>query len=87
LDIAERFGNNLARLRQDAGLTQEELANQASVHRTQVGLLEAGKRLPRIDTLIKLAGALGVNSEQLLRGIAWSPPATTAGRFKITARD
>lgn len=84
MDIAERFGNNLARLRKDAGLTQEELSNRASVHRTQVGLLEAGKRLPRIDTLIKLAGALEVDSAQLLKGMVWRPPTTKTGNFEIT---
>jgi len=60
VNVAERFGKNLARYREASGLTQEELAVRASVHRTQVGLLESGQRQPRIETLVKLAGALSI---------------------------
>ncbi|HWB68967.1 MAG TPA: helix-turn-helix transcriptional regulator [Solirubrobacterales bacterium] len=84
MNVAERFGENLARLRREAGLTQEELAARAAVHRTQVGLLETGQRQPRIDTLVKLAGALSVDSCALLEGIVWVPPATDTGRFEVS---
>jgi transcriptional regulator with XRE-family HTH domain len=83
VNVAERFGKNLARHRRASGLTQEELALRASVHRTQVGLLEAGQRQPRIETLVKLAGALSVDSCTLLEGIAWVPPATDTGHFEL----
>lgn len=36
--------------------------------RTEIGLLERGSRTPRVDTLIKLATALSVTTEQLLAG-------------------
>ena len=68
-------------------MTQEELAVRAAVHRTQIGLLEAGKRQPRIDTLAKLAGALAVESCTLLEGIVWVPPASDTGRFEISEGD
>jgi transcriptional regulator with XRE-family HTH domain len=71
--VAERFGENLARLRERAGVTQEEVAWRASLHRTEIGLLERGGRIPRIDTLAKLAGALGVLPAALLDGIVWQP--------------
>jgi transcriptional regulator with XRE-family HTH domain len=87
LNVAERFGQNLARLRQASGLTQEELAMRASIHRTQVGLLETGQRQPRIDTLVKLAGALSVDCCVLLEGIVWVPPATNTGRFEFSELD
>lgn len=73
MDIAARFGRNLLGCRKRAGISQEELGVRASLHRTQVGLLERGGRLPRIDTLAKLAGALGVPASELLDGIAWRP--------------
>ena len=41
-----RFGENLERCRERAGLTQAELGYQASLHRTEISLLERGKRLP-----------------------------------------
>lgn len=83
--IAVHFGHNLSGTRRHIGLSQEALAFRASVHRTEVGLLERGERLPRIDTAIKLAAALGVEVGILLEGIGWTPGATTLGRFQMAA--
>jgi transcriptional regulator with XRE-family HTH domain len=80
--VAERFGANLSRLRERASITQEELAFRASLHRTEIGLLERGGRLPRIDTLAKLAGALGVEPSALFDGIRWTPGDFRRGQFK-----
>lgn len=81
VDIATTFGRNLQRCRKLSGLSQEELAVGASLHRTEIGLLERGERLPRIDTVIKLAGALSVAPSELIAGIDWSPGATSRGSF------
>jgi len=81
LEIARRFGENLARQRKAAGLSQEELAFRAALHRTQIGVLERGGRLPRIDTLAKLAGALDVTPNDLLKGILWMPGERQPGSF------
>lgn len=81
MTIAERFGANVARCREQAGLSQEETALRASLHRTEIGLLERGERLPRIDTVIKLAGALGASLDELTEGIDWSPGETRPGHF------
>lgn len=83
--IAGRFGANLLRARKQADLTQEEVAFRTALHRTEVGLLERGERTPRIDTLVKLAGALGVKVDcALLEGIDWKPPELVArGGFAV----
>lgn len=81
-EVAARFGANLARQRERAGVTQEELSFGASLHRTEIGLLERGGRIPRIDTLAKLAGALGVPMSSLLDGIDWEPGQFTRGGFR-----
>lgn len=81
MTVAERFGQNLARLRERAGVTQEDLAFGASLHRTEIGLLERGGRIPRIDTLAKLAGALGVPPAALLDCIVWEPGDVRRGYF------
>ena len=86
MDVAERFGLNLARLRQASGLTQADFAARTSLHRTEVSLLERGRRQPRIDTLVKLAGALSVDVGALLEGIAWVPAPSGGGRFVIADR-
>ena len=83
MDVAERFGLNLARLRQASGLTQADLAARTSLHRTEVILLERGQRQPRIDTLVKLAGALSLDTCVLLEGIAWVPEPGGGGHFVV----
>jgi transcriptional regulator with XRE-family HTH domain len=80
-DFARRFGENVARHRKRIGMTQEELALRASLHRTAVGQLECGGRVARLDTLIKLGGALGVPPEDLLDGLQWSPGEVAHGEF------
>jgi transcriptional regulator with XRE-family HTH domain len=83
VDVAARFGENLARCRERANITQEELAHNASLHRTEIGLLERGGRIPRIDTLVKLAGALSVPPSALIEGIDWTPGSVTVGSFSV----
>jgi transcriptional regulator with XRE-family HTH domain len=83
VEIATAFGRNLSRSRKRAGMSQEELAVRASLHRTEIGLLERGERLPRIDTAIKLAGALSIEPAELLAGIEWSPGSTGRGSFSL----
>lgn len=73
-EVAAHFGRNLFRRRRWAGYSQEEVARQTGLHRTAIGMLEAGSRLPRLDTVMKIAGALGVKPEVLLAGIEWLPP-------------
>lgn len=85
VDIASYFGENLARCRKRADLSQEELGVLASLHRTEISLLERGGRLPRIDTVIKLASALKIPLEELIEGIDWSPGSTNIGSFSIRA--
>ncbi|HEY2334012.1 MAG TPA: helix-turn-helix transcriptional regulator [Solirubrobacterales bacterium] len=81
MTVAKQFGANLAARRKDAGLSQEELAWGASVHRTEISQLERGLRIPRIDTLVKLATTVGIKPEVLLAGIVWTPGNVRLGRF------
>ena len=85
-EVARRFGENMRRVRRQTGLTQEALGFRATLHRTEVGLLERGARVPRIDTLVKVAGALGVKIDcPLFDGIAWNSGSTTTmpGEFNF----
>lgn len=85
--VAEGFGDNLRRLREERGLTQEALGFRPEMHRTGVGLMERGMSVPRIDTMLKLAAALGVKCESpLFAGIAWSPPepGPASGTFTVS---
>lgn len=71
MNVGRRFGENLRRCRRAAGLSQEALGERASLHRTEIGLLERGARVPRIDTVVKLASALDCQPGDLLAGIGW----------------
>ena len=82
MDIAARFGDNLARCRKRADLSQDELSVRASLHRTEISQLERGLRIARIDTLIKLIGSLEVSAEELLAGMSWDPGGTRIGKFQ-----
>jgi DNA-binding XRE family transcriptional regulator len=50
-EVAARFGENLRRCRERAGLCQEELGYRCLLHRTHIGCLERGEKLPRTETL------------------------------------
>jgi transcriptional regulator with XRE-family HTH domain len=52
--------NNLKKLRQAAGLSQEELADLAGVSQPSIGRLEAGKQNTTLATANLIATALGV---------------------------
>lgn len=88
MDVAKRFGENLRRCRKRTGLSQEALGYRASLHRTEIGLLERGERTPKIDTLIKLTQALPADAADLLDGITWEAGKTTVepGRFSLSSQ-
>jgi transcriptional regulator with XRE-family HTH domain len=73
MDVLQRFGGNLLRVRQARRLSQESLAELAGIHRTQISLFETGQRQPLLETLIRLAGALEVSVPTLLEGISFRP--------------
>ncbi|OPX93892.1 MAG: helix-turn-helix protein [Pelotomaculum sp. PtaB.Bin104] len=47
-------------------MTQKELSEKAHVPQSAISEIEAGKRIPRIDTLCKLTSALGISVSSLL---------------------
>jgi transcriptional regulator with XRE-family HTH domain len=70
VDPVERFAGNLRATRRRRALSQEALAASADLHRTEVSLLERGRREPRLSTIVRLARALDVKPAALLRNIA-----------------
>lgn len=61
------FGASLRRLRKQAGLTQQTLANRAEIDRATVSLIENGHEEPRTDTVRRLAAVLRVNPADFWR--------------------
>ena len=60
------LGQELKRAREDAGLTQEALADGAGVHRTYVSLLERNRKSPTVAMLFRLCTVLSVKPSTLL---------------------
>ena len=66
MDVRQRVGQNIKRLREAKGLSQEAFADLADVHRTYVSGVERGVRNPTITVMEKLAAALGAPTARLL---------------------
>jgi transcriptional regulator with XRE-family HTH domain len=65
-NVRQIFGQNLRRKRETLGISQEDLAEKAGLHRTYIGSVERGERNVSIDNMERLAVAVGSNIEQLL---------------------
>ncbi|MBO7940729.1 helix-turn-helix transcriptional regulator [Streptomyces sp. S9] len=65
----EAFGQRVREHRLSAGLSQEELAEAAGIHRTYLSSLERGQRNVSLDNIIAVARALKVDVAQLFEGI------------------
>lgn len=66
-DLNLRFSKNLRRIREAVGLSQEELGARCDLHRTYIGSIERGERNITLQTVTKIAMALGVNPLDLLQ--------------------
>ena len=61
-----RLGQRLRALRLSAGLTQAELARRTGIHRPNIARVEAGRHTPSLETLARLAAAIGVPTTRVL---------------------
>lgn len=75
--LQHQFGRVVRRRRLAAGISQEALAASAGLHRTHVGLLERGLRMPSILVAKKVAEALGTTMGELLAEVDAEAAATT----------
>jgi transcriptional regulator with XRE-family HTH domain len=60
------FGQVLREAREKAGLTQEQLAFEARLHRTYISLMERNVKSPTLDVLLRLGKALEISASQLV---------------------
>lgn len=65
-EVAAHLGENLRRLREQRGLSQQQIARLAKVPRPTWSHLESGESNPTLDVLLKVASALQVRLEELL---------------------
>jgi len=64
---AEKFGALVRALREERGLTQDQLAERAGVSATYIGFIERGDNVPTLTIILQIASALRVRSSELLR--------------------
>jgi transcriptional regulator with XRE-family HTH domain len=67
MDMRKLVARNVKRIRQDRGLTQEELAERSGFSQQYISGLEQGRRNPTIVSIYELATALGVSHMELVR--------------------
>lgn len=60
------IGEQIRKHRKGAGISQKELGNRLGISQQQIAQYENGKRIPKIETLQKIAIALGVPSYEIL---------------------
>lgn len=65
--LPKRFGETVRALRLGEGLSQMKLAEKANLTLNYVGEIERGEKLASIETVIRLAVALGMTGADLLR--------------------
>ena len=66
--LIAQFGKHLKKIREERGLSQEELANDSDIPINQVGRIERGEINPSLSTLHSIAKALKIKLAQLMDG-------------------
>ena len=69
MDVRKQFGARVRALREARDWSQEELAEQAGLHRTYISSVERGVRNPTITVIYKIAQALGVSLAGMMDGV------------------
>lgn len=90
LDVQERwvksrdedFGQRIRSLRQNAGLTLQELGQKAGIGFSTIAKVERGQLSPTYETILRLAQGLSVDVAELF---SQSPPTMPSGRRSVTA--
>lgn len=67
--LVKAFAKVSAEIRKEKGLTQEQVAYGAGVHRTYIAFQEGGRKQPSIDAVFKIAKGLGVPASELVKQV------------------
>ncbi len=66
-EILIKFGNKVRQRRAELGLSQEELASRAGVHRTYIGMIERAEKNITLENIEKISKALKINLDELMK--------------------
>ncbi|MCU1621294.1 MAG: restriction-modification system control element [Frankiales bacterium] len=65
----EAFGRRVRELREQRGLSQEQLAEDSGLHRAVIGFIERAEREPGLTNCWRIADGLGITISELLEGV------------------
>lgn len=68
-EFAKYIGRKLREVREQTGLSQEQLSEKAGYYRTYVGHIENGKHSPSVHTMWRLAEAMDTKLSDLLKDL------------------
>lgn len=66
-EVLVKFGKKVRERRFELGLSQEELAARAGVHRTYVGMIERAEKNITLTNIEKIAKALGLSLDEITK--------------------
>jgi len=68
-EVLIKFGKKVREKRTKLGLSQEELASRADVHRTYIGMIERAEKNITLGNIQKITGALNIKLSDIFRDI------------------
>lgn len=80
IDLQQHLGGVLQKIRRERGLTQDQLAARANLHRTYISDVERGARNPSLGSLHRLAHALGTPLAKIFTHVEQSEDAGQSER-------
>ena len=66
-EISQKFGANMKKIREAKRMSQGDICRTLEVDRAYISNLESGKRNPTLATIKRIADALGVSVDRLLK--------------------
>ena len=71
VNYKKAIGHNIREVRLEKGLSQEKLAWAAKINVSHLSTVELGQSNVSIETMMKIAKALNVPFERIVRGVNW----------------
>lgn len=68
-ELLIKFGEKVRAARLEQGLSQEDLADKAGVHRTYIGMIERAEKNITLENIKKIAVALSIKVEDLTKDL------------------
>ena len=78
------IGSRIKEAREQAHLTQEELAEIVDISPTHMSVIERGVKTPKLDTFVKIANALHLSADALLQDVV--TPVTDSIAAELSVR-